>query len=86
MTIASLMRDDSSATGTRRRGGALRFRDVVPGLILYIGGVVVGLFSTDARPAARLGLALLWPVAPLAFVATIACCWWPRRLRFRPSG
>ena len=47
---------------------------MVPGLILilYIGGVVVGLFSTDARPAARLGLALLWPVAPLAFVATLA--------------
>ena len=45
---------------------------MVPGLMLYIGGVVVGLFSTDARPAARLGLALLWPLAPLAFVATIA--------------
>jgi hypothetical protein len=25
----------------------------------------------DARPAARLGLALLWPLGPLAFVVTI---------------
>jgi hypothetical protein len=25
----------------------------------------------DARPAARLGLALLWPLGPLAFVLTI---------------
>jgi hypothetical protein len=45
---------------------------MVPGLLLYIGGVVVGLFSTDAPPAGRLGLALLWPLAPLAFAATIA--------------
>ena len=43
-----------------------------PGLALYIGGVLVGLLGTDARPAARIGLALLWPVGILAFVATIA--------------
>ena len=27
--------------------------------------------AIDARPAARLGLALLWPIGPLAFVVTI---------------
>ena len=26
----------------------------------------------DARPAARVGLALLWPIGPLAFAFTIA--------------
>jgi hypothetical protein len=26
----------------------------------------------DARPAARVGLALLWPLGPLAFALTIA--------------
>jgi hypothetical protein len=25
----------------------------------------------DARPAARVGLALLWPLGPLAFVVTV---------------
>jgi hypothetical protein len=45
---------------------------VIPGFLLYIGGVVVGLFATDAPPAGRLALALLWPLAPLAFVTTIA--------------
>jgi len=45
---------------------------MVPALLLYIGGVVVGLFSTDAPPAARVGLALAWPLAPLAFAVTIA--------------
>jgi len=26
---------------------------------------------TDARPAARVGLALVWPIGPLAFVVTV---------------
>ena len=38
---------------------------------LYGLGVLVGLARTDARPAARLGLALLWPIGPAAFVATV---------------
>ena len=41
-------------------------------VLLYLGGVVVGLVATDARPATRVGLALLWPLGPLAFVVTIA--------------
>ena len=45
---------------------------MIPGLALYIGGVVVGLFGCDARPATRLALALLWPVGLLACVVTLA--------------
>ena len=41
-------------------------------LFLYIGGVVVGLLLTDGRPIERLELALLWPIGPLAFIATVA--------------
>lgn len=39
---------------------------------MYVAGVAWGLIMIDARPAARLGLALLWPIGPLAFVLTIA--------------
>ncbi len=39
---------------------------------IYIAGVLVGLFATQGGVAARLGLALLWPLGPLAFVITIA--------------
>ena len=39
--------------------------------VLYVAGVAWGLIMIDARPAARVGLALLWPLGPLAFVLTI---------------
>ena len=45
------------------------FRDL--GLAVYVAGVAWGLSTIDARPAARVGLALLWPLGPLAFVITI---------------
>jgi hypothetical protein len=38
---------------------------------LYGVGVLVGLVRTEARPAARVGLALLWPLGPVAFVVTV---------------
>ena len=41
-------------------------------LLVYGVGVLIGLALTDARPAARLGLALLWPIGPAAFVVTLA--------------
>jgi hypothetical protein len=41
-------------------------------LLVYAAGVVVGVTRTDARPAGRVALALLWPVGPLAFLVTIA--------------
>ena len=39
---------------------------------MYVAGVAWGLLMIDARPPARVGLALLWPLGPLAFAFTIA--------------
>jgi hypothetical protein len=39
---------------------------------IYLLGVVIGLARTDGRPAARVGLALAWPLGPGAFVVTVA--------------
>ena len=41
------------------------------GLALYVAGVAWGLIMIDARSPARIGLALLWPLGPLAFAVTI---------------
>ena len=41
-------------------------------LLIYVLGVIAGLILTDARPLARLGLALAWPIGPLAFVTVIS--------------
>jgi hypothetical protein len=40
--------------------------------LIYSVGVVIGVATTDAQPVARLGLALLWPIGPAAFVVTLA--------------
>jgi hypothetical protein len=40
-------------------------------VLAYLAGVIVGLWRTDAPPAQRLGLALLWPVAAVACVVTL---------------
>lgn len=37
----------------------------------YFVGVLVGLWRTDAPPAKRIGLALVWPLAALACVITL---------------
>ena len=39
---------------------------------VYLVGVVVGVLAVDGGPATRVGLALLWPLGPLAFIATVA--------------
>ena len=39
---------------------------------LYLGGVVAGVALGDGPPGTRVGLALAWPLGPLAFVLTIA--------------
>ena len=39
---------------------------------IYVLGVAVALITVDARWPARCGLALLWPLGPLAFVVTIS--------------
>ena len=40
-------------------------------LAVYLAGVVAGLLTIDARPAARVGLAAVWPLGPLAFIVTV---------------
>ena len=37
----------------------------------YGCGVLVGLARVDASPLVRLGFAVLWPLGPLAFAATL---------------
>ena len=39
--------------------------------MIYAVGVVIGLITTDARPLARICLALLWPVGVIAFLVTV---------------
>ncbi len=39
---------------------------------LYVAGVAVGLLRSDAPAPARIGLALLWPLGPLAFAVTVS--------------
>ena len=39
--------------------------------LVYVAGVLCGLFMTDGRPVERLGLALLWPIGPAAFIVTV---------------
>ena len=41
-------------------------------LSIYAIGVLLGVAAIDARPAARVGLALLWPLGPAALVVTLA--------------
>jgi hypothetical protein len=40
-------------------------------LLVYVVGAVWGLLRIDAPPLARFVLALLWPLGPIAFVATL---------------
>ena len=40
-------------------------------LLIYAVGVIAGLVLTDARPHARVALALAWPIGPLAFVTVV---------------
>lgn len=39
--------------------------------IVYVAGVAWGLLMSDGRPLERVVLALLWPLGPLAFIATM---------------
>jgi hypothetical protein len=41
------------------------------GCVAYVAGIVWGFLMTDARSAARVDLALLWPIGPLAFIGTV---------------
>ena len=50
-------------------GGAAALPAVLLGI--YVVGVIAGLLTIDARPPARVGLAALWPLGPLAFIVTV---------------
>ena len=39
--------------------------------LVYVAGVVWGLLVIDAQPGVRIGLAVLWPLGPIAFVVTV---------------
>jgi hypothetical protein len=39
--------------------------------VVYVAGIVWCVLISDARPAERLTLALLWPLGPLALVVTV---------------
>jgi len=41
-------------------------------LVIYGVGALIALIRTDGSPATRLGLAVAWPLGPLAFVVTLA--------------
>ena len=41
-------------------------------LTIYLVGVAIGMWRADAKPIGRLALSVLWPIGPLAFVATVA--------------
>jgi hypothetical protein len=51
-------------------GDALGFGSWVLGFGVYVAGALWGLLASDARPAERLVLALVWPLGPLAFALT----------------
>ena len=40
--------------------------------LMYVIGVVIGLCRVDGNGATKVIVALLWPLGPLAFVATLA--------------
>jgi hypothetical protein len=46
--------------------------DLTIALVVYMIGVAIGLARIDARWPARVALALLWPLGPLAFIVVIA--------------
>lgn len=41
-------------------------------LVVYLAGVALALWRTDAGWPVRLALAILWPVGPLAFILTVS--------------
>ncbi|HLG60193.1 MAG TPA: hypothetical protein VI485_32930 [Vicinamibacterales bacterium] len=41
-------------------------------LAIYLAGMAVGLWRTDAPWPSRVMLAALWPIGPVAFVVTVA--------------
>ena len=40
--------------------------------VVYVVGIAIGLVAIDGGPATRIGLAIAWPLGPLAFLVTVA--------------
>ena len=40
--------------------------------VTYIAGALIALWRTDASWPTRIGLAVVWPLGPIAFVVTVA--------------
>jgi hypothetical protein len=38
---------------------------------IYVLGVIAGLLFTDAKPLARIGFALAWPLGPVTFAVVV---------------
>ncbi len=55
-------------------------------LLIYVVGVVWGLLRADARPLARVALALLWPLGPMAFGLTLAVLFLAAHVAFPVLG
>jgi len=55
-------------------------------LAIYLAGVVIGLWRTDAPAPMRLLLAVLWPIGPLAFVIVVAILIAASPLAFLPKA
>ena len=55
-------------------------------LAIYVIGVIVGLLLTDARPPARVAIAVLWPLGVVAFVVVIAILFVAAMLVFPAFG
>jgi hypothetical protein len=55
-------------------------------LLVYVVGVAWGLLRIDARPLARVTLALLWPLGPIAFGVTLAILFFASHVAFPLFG
>jgi hypothetical protein len=55
-------------------------------VIVYLVGVAVALAAVDGGPTARVGLALAWPLGPLAFIVTVAGLLMVAAIRFPLFG
>jgi hypothetical protein len=56
------------------------------GLLVYVVGVVWGLVRIDAPAPARVALALLWPVGPIAFIVTLTVLFFASLIAFPLFG
>ena len=54
--------------------------------LVYVAGVVWGLLVIDAQAGVRIGLAVLWPLGPIAFVVTVTVLLAASRIAFPLFG